>query len=119
MMLQSVDNNKKYTWDNNWIHPYESVWGIFEKFKAANVLPSKSLNKIVSLSSGKGRKLNYDELKYIYSYSNLFSNYDLPDILHYDLEIFKNIKLVLSQRLRYCPICIKQVIILFITNSHF
>jgi hypothetical protein len=32
----AYEQKKQYTWNLDWISPFESPWGIFEKFKFAN-----------------------------------------------------------------------------------
>ncbi|MEB1806013.1 MAG: hypothetical protein LPK26_01720 [Bacillaceae bacterium] len=52
--------NKKLTWNNNWISTFESPWGILEKLKYANYLSAKDIfrllgnEKVQKLKSGIG-----------------------------------------------------------------
>ncbi len=48
-MYQLDNQNKRYTWNNKWVQKYESAWGIWEKFRAANV-PSNAQNSIIGAS---------------------------------------------------------------------
>ncbi|WP_413380838.1 hypothetical protein [Alkalihalobacillus sp. 1P02AB] len=42
-----MENKKQYTWSNNWIQPYESPWGILEKFMWANVINGNSVLALI------------------------------------------------------------------------
>jgi len=35
-----INEFSKYTWKNEWVHPYESFFSIIEKFKKVNVFSS-------------------------------------------------------------------------------
>ena len=42
--LTLAQNEYKYSglWDRNWVRPFESLWGIFNNYKAVNVISNHS-----------------------------------------------------------------------------
>jgi hypothetical protein len=47
---------RKITWNHGWISPYESLWGIFEKFKFANCATVKDIYRLYGTDYVKNLK---------------------------------------------------------------
>lgn len=99
----------KYTWKNEWIHPYESIYSIIEKFKAANVFTSSEMSKILNMPPSVytakthfNKEFNvFRNVAFSLSYTNNISEDNI-------LDIFTNVEKFLDIKIKYCPTCIKQ-----------
>ena len=109
-----------YTWNNQWIWKYESIWCSLEKFKYSNELTSKDLGVILRASRERVQTESVYKSLYlsknivdISSLSNLL-NIDVFNKLDNDLNLFLdalynnlNIEKYIVYKLRYCPKCIE------------
>lgn len=82
-MAKQNRNSLQVSWNNDWIHKFESSWGIFEKFKFAN---AATLQDIFHLfGTGDARKVKYRYGKYL---RNLISLEGIDNkLLHSQLGI--------------------------------
>ncbi|MEK3994975.1 hypothetical protein MKY29_09465 [Psychrobacillus sp. FSL K6-2365] len=116
--------NSHFTWSISWIHPYESTWGIFEKFKYANAIDSDTilslfgndnvqrLKKISNAGSGIRNLISLDSIDPKLTEKiigiNLVENQNnqMEKLIH----ILPNVKYVgdyIRNNLSYCPECLK------------
>lgn len=109
MTFQLDRSNKyQYTWNDLWVHPYESTWGLWEKFKAANVMPVESLNKVIRINYNEYARPVYDEKIFSYRRGAISFSQMLPERLRYGcFEVFQDVSKVINPRLTYCPQCIQ------------
>lgn len=99
-----LDNKESgYTWNANWIHPYESAWNICEKFRAANV-PDASQNIVLGIKSN-GVKANFNDSLDVYVRGN--HNGILECKQQNNLSIINQKWMVINPKIRYCPECLQ------------
>lgn len=82
----------KYTWNRDWIWPYESPWGVIEKFKFANSAQDKDILEVLGTINVRNKTKKF----YTYQDRNLvslqgFDEDKLTQILGVNIKkIFKN-----------------------------
>lgn len=54
--MRGIKIDCRYTWRKEWISPYESLWGIFEKFKFANCATVKDIYELFGTDYVKNLK---------------------------------------------------------------
>jgi len=114
-----------YTWRKEWINRFESLWSVFEKFKYANSISEKEVYEIFSIRDQHGsiRKYQSKENKTYLSMEGVDGNALLKilgvDIKQRNLNDIEAITYVIanhsninindfySNKLRFCPECIK------------
>lgn len=115
-MSPLVDNRTGYVWNSKWIFPYESLWGVTEKFLYLNRLDK--LNNTYFSVKVKASTIDYcsDYQNYIY-YDNL--KYDPlslslcfginPKIHYAPLKVFSssNLEDYMDKKIKICPECIR------------
>lgn len=107
------DTLKGYIWRKEWCWPYESAWGILEKFKYANALDNSVFNTLLNLRPspvtlrfvkefGIYRNAQLDH-KLFYSVLGVSNNHFT------DLNVFwgNDPKVLFREDLYYCPKCIE------------
>ena len=115
--------NFQHTWSIDWIQDYESPWGIFEKFKFANVIEANTIFKLIANDNIKHLK-NVSTagdmhrcLIYMHSIDSELSEkifgLDLKqyqnNLAEKTLRVIPNIKNIdefFNSRISYCPICL-------------
>lgn len=110
-----------YSWKNNWIWKFESIWCSLQKFKYANELTDIDIGRLINASQSLNKKIyiysslyiaqNRIEKKFLH---NLLEK-DVFDDLDKDLKKFLgplynnlDIKKYVVSTFRYCPKCIEQ-----------
>lgn len=105
-----LDNEKSgYTWKEEWNIPYESLWGRIEKFRTANVLDAKHLDKIIKIGADSPH-LIFSTQFLIYR-NQSYSIHQMYSLLKIDTDIFENFTHtygIFDNQLRYCPLCMKK-----------
>lgn len=110
-----------YSWENNWIWKFESIWCSLQKFKYANELTDIDIGRLIKASHYLEKKV------YIYSSLYIAKNRIERELLYKLLEkdVFEDlkqdfqeflgplyndldIKKYVVNKFRYCPICIEQ-----------
>lgn len=123
----SINNrNQSITWKSDWIaSPYESVWGILEKFKFANAATSRDIFQIFGTEKIKNNskvwsyktsrelyEINSLEESLLFNYLSVkikTNNEDILNWLNQKLYFFNNFKeSCFSTILRTCPECMKR-----------
>ncbi|WP_312371408.1 hypothetical protein [Lachnoclostridium sp.] len=119
-----------YTWNTNWVNPYESPWSIINKFMFANQI--HGIDAARELTTTQLREIDNYRAKYIHT--GIVSNYQFKDntwcigdksIVDYGMENIKNLlkpllsfqnrfirsnnicSTVIKKTLNYCPECMK------------
>lgn len=116
ILMYPLDNETAgYTWDKQFVLPYESLWGIIEKFRyfnALKTLKSKKLPFKVSYFSN----LYDNEDGYIYYYNVSYDTKDICNFLKINyLHHFKpleklagnNLSFLFEKKVQICPKCIR------------
>jgi hypothetical protein len=115
-MSPSVDKRIGYIWNTKWIYPYESIWGVTEKFLYLNRLDRLNGNHFPVKVRASSKEYFPDHQNYIY-YDNL--KYDPLELSlcfgintkkHYTpLKIFSksSIEDYMDKKVRFCPECIR------------
>ncbi|CAM3172240.1 hypothetical protein [Sporolactobacillus spathodeae] len=119
------ENVSSVTWKNEWIQPYESIWGILEKFRYANKLETI---EVIRFFANKDLRKKRNINPTVKSYRNLisFSCFDgektkkvlgLDLCEYYDKMINQLLQPILNpiahrekyfrENLTFCPICIE------------
>ncbi len=113
---------KEFAWNNDWIVPFESPWGIFEKFKYANRIKSQDifnlfgtqhLKKLKSTTKNKSAR-NLITLEGLDNTSIIkILNFQLKRHNEYIISKLTNVlpgnqSIYFHKHLRFCPKCIKQ-----------
>lgn len=113
----------KYTWNRDWIWPYESPWGIIEKFKLANSAQDKDILELLGTDNVRNKTKKF----YTFRERDLISlegldGEKLIEILGFNIkEIYRNNRdaiigampkfdnndLYFDKYLKVCPECIK------------
>lgn len=100
-----------YTWKKSFLLPYESLWGIVEKFKYFNVMPTIARMDCVRWKSSTA-SYNKDYHCYCSCHFNAekLENHFL--IAKNAFNILENIDIypeeyLIDRKLKYCPVCIK------------
>lgn len=111
-----LDNNKAgYIWDSNWILPYESLWGITEKFLYLNRLDRLNHNQFpIKIRPNSEYCPDYQNYIYYgtlkYNPSELAQCFELNLEKHYDFfKIFfgNSLEDYMDKMVKLCPECIK------------
>lgn len=118
--VDSVKYLKEYTWNNDWVRPYESMFGILLNFCKVNVMSGKQALKILSQPSEKGAKcvrINPSLMMYYKKpdasiHSENIINALLPDWYIEDMSIFLKMNYTTMRNLirssvHICPECVK------------
>lgn len=116
--------SSRLTWDIKWIANFESPWGIIEKIKHANLIPSKEFLKTCGTEHVKGLKSNIgwnhrelltlkgiddNQFKHFFGFSIKEYNKNIIDMLCKPLFDGKtNINKYFHSSLYICPTCIKK-----------
>lgn len=79
-LLTETDNEvtEKLCWNDQWISPYESAWGIFEKFKYANNANSRDIMSLFGDEKVRNQK------------NKSKSKYDLLNFMKFDLNLIRD-----------------------------
>lgn len=78
-----------YTWNNKWIQDNESLWGIVEKFKLANVITGNGFFYSFCINSKAKFKKNYEGQSSLNNLKNLSID-KLNDVFKIDFENYIN-----------------------------
>ena len=110
--MYKQDNEKHYTWNPKWHQKYESIWGVWEKFRYVNV-PDKLMNALIGYTkSSKEYSFNKDLFcfqKAKRDITPILRKYLNKDIIKHDFlrNRVHNLHLLFYDNLKYCPECIK------------
>ncbi|MCT4618774.1 MAG: hypothetical protein N4A62_05235 [Marinisporobacter sp.] len=114
-----------YTWRKNWVNKYESLWGVFEKFKYANSITNREIHELFSICNEKGLvKKSVSKKNSSYITMEGIDENKVKKILGYDLKKINlnnieeltrilsngsnmNIQEFFSSKIRICPQCMK------------
>lgn len=105
-----------YTWRKEWILPYESLWGITEKFKYLNSLSNLKCKNFSYKNAPRTYEPKEDYEAYIFCDGIRYNSSELAEFLHIDykahfslLNIFKEnaLRTFLVEHLRICPQCMR------------
>lgn len=104
---------KGYIWRKEWCWPYESAWGVLEKFKYANALDNQVFDKLLNLRGSSYGQFFLKDL-YMYRKSRLdsklfFSTLNIANNHFRDLDIFlgNNPNVIFREDIYFCPKCIE------------
>lgn len=107
------DTLKGYIWRKKWCWPYESAWGILEKFKYANALDNSVFDMLFNLKVSPVTFMFVKELG-IYrnaqlDYKLFYSVLGVPNnhFTHLNVFLGNQPKVIFRQDLYYCPKCIE------------
>ncbi|RHQ10945.1 hypothetical protein DW974_20025 [Lachnospiraceae bacterium AM48-27BH] len=113
--MYPLDNGSfGYTWKEEWILPYESLWGIIEKFKYLNMLDSIK-TKGLEVKPSQCWDILEEREYYIYKYQTIFDSANLSKFFHIHPSshfeaatkfIWNNQKEYIDDHIRICPKCI-------------
>lgn len=98
---------KTCVWQDKWVHPSESVWGLCHKFRIVNVLSGEEFRVLMKLPpyiSSNIQVLNSDFAVYC---GRQFKKSKLEPYGNVSLSNIKNGDCMINHRLYYCPECIK------------
>lgn len=119
------EKQRDFTWNTDWISPYESMWSIFEKFKYANCATEKDIFHYIGTNDVKSRKYStwgrvHRDLLTLSSFKDdaITTIFGMPLKQINDQNVQKIFKII-PQRLHnretycrdqlyFCPICIKR-----------
>lgn len=110
-----LDNGSAgYIWKEEWIYPYESLWGIMEKFKFLNAMNSIKC-KGFAMKPMQSYDVFEDKQFFIFNYRVNYQNKVLAKFLNISsathFEVLKkfswnNLNEYMERKVRICPICI-------------
>ena len=103
----------KYVWKNDWILPYESAWGILEKFKYANALTGADISNLIHGNTTSNNAVICEELQVFRN--SKFNSKSFMDFFSLDNKHFaplsqlynNNVNDYLNHDLYICTDCIK------------
>lgn len=114
LMYQLDNGTVGYTWKKTFICPYESLWGIIEKFKYLNAMDSINCKGFMLKHMQSYNIVANNQLR-IYNYGVKYKNDDLLDFLQISSEthfevlkkfIWNDLNEYMDRKVRICPICI-------------
>lgn len=120
-------NNYGYIWKKQWIRPYESFWGILQRFMHVNVLTRTEILQLLNIRYSPDVKYHSQTACYIrggfptqtdccirgYTKSISLKCLDIEEDHFSDMEIFsslstKQASCFMQKHLIYCPICMEK-----------
>lgn len=108
MICDKLDSNKHYIWKRRWKNKYESIWGLWEKFRYVNI-PSAAHNSLISLRK-EAVKYTFDDKILCLRKGPL--NVDSPVYMWESgipcLNKIVSPETLFYKKLKYCPICMKR-----------
>ncbi len=105
---------RRYVWRPEWCWPYESAWGLLQKFKYANAVTTGTFKKLFNLRSpSTSNRILSDDL-YVYRTSPFSVNdfYVAFNITHdhfscLDVFLGNDLSQIIHAETYYCPECMK------------
>ena len=108
-------NSMGYIWKKEWIRPYESLWGILQRYKLVNVMNDAQMMR--SLGMANGQVVNFQAEECCYIKGNCKSR--VKDLLgtsnsHFAaMGMFQGLSTdqascFIEQNLKYCPVCLSR-----------
>ena len=58
-------NSMGYIWKKEWIRPYESLWGILQRYKLVNVMNDAQMMRSLGMANGQVVNFQAEECCYI------------------------------------------------------
>lgn len=115
-MCQLDNGNSGYVWKKEWVYPYESLWGIVEKFKFLNAMNSIRC-KGFTTKHVQSYSVFEDKQFYIFFYQVDYQNEMLAKFLDISIEThfdalkkfsWNTLNDYMERKIKICPICISK-----------